>query len=108
MRPTLDDAVLVAVRCFHNDFENSAERLVHIEDVFCAVARIYALPDQEPTQMVNERRLREDNLSRRDGQKLNLATGDKVISLKDAVILEKASFSFMERASLILNHTNCA
>jgi hypothetical protein len=39
-RPTWEDAVLLAVRCFHKDRETSISRSVHLSDVARAVGRI--------------------------------------------------------------------
>jgi hypothetical protein len=82
-RPTLEEAVLLAADCLY--VEKSWEQPVLLSDVTRAVARIYGLPTQEPTQVVEVSRLQESKMLRPDGRDLDLVESDEKISLEEAV-----------------------
>jgi hypothetical protein len=82
-RPTLEEAVLLAADCLY--VEKCWEQPVLLSDVTRAVARIYGLPTQEPTQVVEVSRLQESKMLRPDGRDLDLVESDEKISLEEAV-----------------------
>ena len=80
-RPKLEDAVLLVVdRLYVEKFHPAL-----LIDVVRGVARVYRLPDESHTQMINETRLQEGKLARPDGQELKFVSSDERMSLRDAV-----------------------
>jgi hypothetical protein len=47
MKPTMDEAVLLAARCFHRNYQTSIPQPVHLNVVAHAVARIHRVPEQD-------------------------------------------------------------
>jgi hypothetical protein len=84
-RPTFQEAVLLAAHWLYHDVEKSWEQPVLLRDVSRAVARTYGLPNQDPTQEIDVRRLEESKMVRRDGQDLDLTKSDERVPLEQAV-----------------------